>query len=159
MSIRPAITFHTRGDFTAQFTAFLDGAVEAVLFSTTAGDENGNTHLADDLEPPDHEHTALRGVLAYYARGFFFAHYKDLLQAADVLGDFQHVGHDFWLTTQHHGAGFWDRGLGTIGDRLTEACQGLEDMLDLYVTDTGLLAVDTYNVTELSDQLVLTKGA
>jgi hypothetical protein len=31
-------------------------------------------------------------------------------------------GHDFWLTRNHHGAGFWDREHeGTIGDDLTKA--------------------------------------
>jgi hypothetical protein len=31
------------------------------------------------------------------------------------------LGHDFWLTRNRHGAGFWDRGLGALGDRLTAA--------------------------------------
>lgn len=31
------------------------------------------------------------------------------------------IGHDFILTRNHHGAGFWDRGLGDLGDRLTKA--------------------------------------
>jgi hypothetical protein len=31
------------------------------------------------------------------------------------------AGHDFALTRNHHGAGFWDRGLGELGDRLTTA--------------------------------------
>lgn len=31
------------------------------------------------------------------------------------------IGHDFILTRNHHGAGFWDRGLGDLGDRLTTA--------------------------------------
>lgn len=30
------------------------------------------------------------------------------------------AGHDFWLTRNGHGAGFWDRGLGDIGDKLTD---------------------------------------
>lgn len=29
-------------------------------------------------------------------------------------------GHDFCLTRNRHGAGFWDRGLGEVGDILTE---------------------------------------
>lgn len=29
------------------------------------------------------------------------------------------VGGDFWLTRNRHGAGFWDRGLGEVGDHLT----------------------------------------
>lgn len=33
--------------------------------------------------------------------------------------DSQH-GHDFWLTRNGHGAGFWDRGYGKAGDALTD---------------------------------------
>jgi hypothetical protein len=29
------------------------------------------------------------------------------------------VGHDFWLTRNRHGAGFWDSGLGELGEELT----------------------------------------
>lgn len=31
----------------------------------------------------------------------------------------QQIAHDFWLTREHHGAGFWDRGYGEAGTRLT----------------------------------------
>lgn len=34
------------------------------------------------------------------------------------------AGHDYWLTSRGHGVGFWDRGLGEQGERLTEACKG-----------------------------------
>jgi hypothetical protein len=38
----------------------------------------------------------------------------------DVKGmDAAQVGHDFLLTRNRHGAGFWDRGLGEVGERLT----------------------------------------
>lgn len=30
------------------------------------------------------------------------------------------VGHDFWMTRNGHGVGFWDRGLGDEGDALSE---------------------------------------
>ncbi len=33
------------------------------------------------------------------------------------------VGHDFWLTRNGHGAGFWDRDLGELGDRLTKLAE------------------------------------
>lgn len=35
--------------------------------------------------------------------------------------DFSQHGHDFALTRNHHGAGFWDRGYGALGDTLTAA--------------------------------------
>lgn len=38
---------------------------------------------------------------------------------ADGIDDAQ-LGHDFWLTRNRHGAGFWDRGLGDVGKRLTD---------------------------------------
>lgn len=33
------------------------------------------------------------------------------------------AGHDFFLTREGHGAGFWDRGLGEIGETLSEAAR------------------------------------
>jgi len=35
--------------------------------------------------------------------------------------DAELAGHDFWLTRNGHGTGFWDRGLGEVGERLSEA--------------------------------------
>ena len=46
-------------------------------------------------------------------------------QAADLAaaGDKSQNGHDFALTRNRHGAGFWDRGYGDVGQRLTAACR------------------------------------
>lgn len=35
--------------------------------------------------------------------------------------DEENAGHDFWLMRNRHGAGFWDRGLGELGEKLTLA--------------------------------------
>lgn len=53
-----------------------------------------------------------------------------------ITQDPAQVGHDLWLTRNRHGAGFWDRGLGTIGERLTQIahCMGSRDA---YVGDDG----------------------
>ncbi len=48
--------------------------------------------------------------------------YDNLLHAAMWLQDIGHIGHDFWLTRNHHGAGFWDGDYGDYGDLLTEVC-------------------------------------
>lgn len=37
-------------------------------------------------------------------------------------------GHDLALTRNHHGAGFWDRGLGDAGDVLTDWAQSLGEL-------------------------------
>lgn len=37
-------------------------------------------------------------------------------------------GHDLALTRNHHGAGFWDRGLGDAGDVLTDWAESLGEL-------------------------------
>lgn len=51
---------------------------------------------------------------------------------------YDRAGHDFWLTRCGHGAGFWDRGLGDIGCKLTEAAS-VYGSVDLYIGDDGLI--------------------
>ena len=48
----------------------------------------------------------------------------------------EQLGHDLWLTRNYHGAGFWDRGLGEIGDKLTELAHSYGDVT-LYIGDDG----------------------
>lgn len=53
---------------------------------------------------------------------------KDLQNFVDLVNkeipdlemDAEQFAHDFWLTRNGHGAGFWDRGLGELGDKLTK---------------------------------------
>lgn len=48
-------------------------------------------------------------------------------------------GHDFWLTRNRHGAGFWDRGYPQpLADHLTQAAHAYGGC-DLYVDDEGLV--------------------
>jgi hypothetical protein len=42
------------------------------------------------------------------------------------------IGHDYILTSGRHGAGFWDRGLGALGDVLTQAAQATWREWNLY---------------------------
>lgn len=64
---------------------------------------------------------------------------------ADLYGrnqwmDPEQAGHDFLLTRNRHGAGFWDRGLGDRGDRLTRNAHPYGDT-NAYVGDDGLIYV------------------
>lgn len=79
----------------------------------------------------------------------FYELFKPCLERAMVNNTgytWQGVGHDLWLTRNGHGAGFWDRKLGSfggydIGDCLSEACKMLGDCC-LYEGDDGLLYLD-----------------
>lgn len=58
-----------------------------------------------------------------------------LSQAVASVGyDWERAGHDFWLTRNGHGAGFWDRDElpPEVGEKLTEACKAFKTF-DLYV--------------------------
>ncbi len=52
--------------------------------------------------------------------------------------DDQHAGHNFALTRNGHGTGFWDRGMGEAGKRLTEACRPYGEA-NLHEGDDGTL--------------------
>ena len=47
------------------------------------------------------------------------------------------VGHDLALTMNRHGAGFWDRGFGKIGELLTEVAQDLGE-IHLYIHENKI---------------------
>lgn len=46
------------------------------------------------------------------------------------------AGHDFWLTRNGHGAGFWDRGFGAVGDALATAARAAGEVY-LFVSENG----------------------
>lgn len=68
----------------------------------------------------------------------FQAENMTILLAADA--SLPRHGHDFWLTRNGHGAGFWDRGYGDSGDKLTAAAKAFGSQ-DIYVGDDGKLEV------------------
>lgn len=80
-------------------------------------------------------------------RTFFDEQYETLEQAVGLETNafdprwktyrYAHAGHDYWLTRNDDGVGFWDRGLGRYGDILTEACQYTEQ--NVYLGDDGLV--------------------
>lgn len=63
-----------------------------------------------------------------------FLNKNRLLLIESGLSDEQ-IGHDFWLTRAGHGAGFWDRDLGEVGKKLTEAAKKFKPIDQLFVLD------------------------
>lgn len=120
-----------RSDFDEFFAAYLKCALWS---STEDSDDSGGSPLdenydADDIAPASVE------AMRREASEFFEAEASDLAAYAEARswGD---AGHDFWLTRNGHGAGFWDRGLGELGERLSKACKPYGSC-DLYVGDDG----------------------
>ena len=59
----------------------------------------------------------------------------ELEEEYDVAGGTpEQFAHDFWLTRNRHGAGFWDRGIGEIGDKLTKMAK-VHGTCNLYLNE------------------------
>lgn len=63
----------------------------------------------------------------------------------DTEFDYSSIGHDFWLTRNGHGAGFWDRKnleKDDIGNKLTEICKENFNEVWCYVGDDDKLYIE-----------------
>lgn len=110
---------------------FLEQYIETALWSSV--DESGNP-LDDNYGPEDLTTEAIASMKADCDD------FRNT-QAALLEGiDDEQAAHDFWLTRNRHGAGFWDRGLGEIGQRLTDAAS-VYGSSDIYIGDDGKLYV------------------
>ncbi|GAA2812916.1 hypothetical protein [Saccharopolyspora taberi] len=79
--------------------------------------ECGTTPMDEDFTTEDF-HEDLWDKIKEDCKDFFDSNWPDLGGI-----DPQQAGHDFMLTRQGHGTGFWDRGLGDKGDRLTKSAK------------------------------------
>jgi len=109
----------------------VDGYVTCALWSSL--DDDGSP-LDDWADVDDITPMSLAAMRADVI-GFLRANQEDA-DAYRVFRDWECFGHDFWLTRNHHGAGFWDRGLGDLGQRLTDAAH-VYGSVDLYIGDDG----------------------
>ena len=109
---------------------FFDAYLEAALWSST--DADGHP-LDDNYGPEDIAQSSVNAQIRE-VNDFIIANKRDLELARGHAMDDALLGHDFWLTRNHHGAGYWDRGMGVLGDRLTEAAHGYGSV-DPYVGD------------------------
>ena len=116
----------------AQFDTCFSAYIGCALWSST--DLDGNP-LDDNCDSDDVNADTLI-ELSEELRDFINGLSKrDLTAYLETFG-YDQLGHDFWLTRNGHGAGFWDRGLGDLGERLSEAAR-VYGPVDLYVGDDG----------------------
>lgn len=109
---------------------FTDAYIACALWSSAHGDGTPLDVFNADLS------TDATARLEADAADFYAAH-ADSWTAAPDYGDGD-AGHDFWLTRNRHGAGFWDRGLGDLGRTLTDAAHAYGEC-DLYIGDDGMI--------------------
>lgn len=109
---------------------FTSGYIRAALWSTNdESDESGGQPLDQNYGPEDLTVEALDKMIED-SRKF----QEDNAALLARAGDAGRNGHDFWLTRNGHGAGFWDRGYpDEVGDALTKATDKY-GQVDLYVS-------------------------
>jgi hypothetical protein len=107
--------------------------IEAALWSSTDNsDESGGRSLDCNYGVEDIAPETLARILQD-CTAFQEAH------AEDIGCNLEQARHDFWLTRNHHVAGFWDSDWQhEIGKRLTEASHAFGSV-DLDVGDDGLI--------------------
>jgi len=94
---------------------FFQGYVECALWSST--DENGQPlDIYDDSDIDPASLARMRDDCEY-----FYNAQHDLI-AESGLSD-SRAGHDFWLSRNRHGAGFFDEGVGAVFQELQAAAR------------------------------------
>jgi hypothetical protein len=119
------------------FEAFFDAYVECALWSTTDdADESGGAPLDTNYGAGDFDPKSFAELRADAAR-----FYVDNFNAIHDYGTAERAGHDFWLTRNGHGAGFWDGDWPKeVGDKLTKSSKAY-GTVDIYLGDDGKLYV------------------
>ena len=123
----------TKRELLQGLTPFEDGYI-AALFWTECVDPGADSpeHLGDHYGPEDLTKDSLESVItdcrSFIEQAQAAEHpdefpWDDRDYDAENLEDSSQAGHDFLLTRNGHGAGFWDRGIGAWGDTLTDIAQ------------------------------------
>ncbi len=110
--------------------------IEAMMWTLTDEDGHSMDHLGlHDIAPETIERLKVQCA-------DFQAEYAHWLKDSDP----SQAGHDFWLTRNHHGVGYWDRSEDTYpndpeGLHLTEAAHECGE-INAYVGDDGMVYCD-----------------
>lgn len=115
-------------------TAYVECAIWAGLdWSQVSDGENDNPRQLDENYSADDVPADVLATIRNECQQFYDSERVDI---GDM--DAEQCGHDFYLTRNGHGAGFWDRGLGARGERLSQAAKVWGES-EFYVGDDGKL--------------------
>ncbi len=127
---------------------FTRAYIQCALWSSTDGDTD--TSLYQNYDIGDIAPSELDRIIADCAD--FQSTNEALLKQA---GTAEQNGHDYWLTRNGHGAGFWDRGYSKeLGQALTDAAHKSGES-DLYVGDDGKVYIFPPDMTDVDSSTLL----
>lgn len=112
-------------------------ALKEVIYFAECGDEDNDQPAKDTPFS-----VAAKASLMEHLQAFLNDNYDLILDAMQDTGkDLDSVVYDWWLTKQHHGAGFWDGDWSVFGDRLTAAAHKAPEHWLYNNDDTGEIEV------------------
>jgi hypothetical protein len=110
----------------------------ALWSSNDESDETGGEPMDDRYGPDDITEESLARMRADCER--FVAQARPLIDQLDGVPA-SALGHDFWLTRNGHGAGFWDGDYPEgIGEALTKIAESFGECT-LFVSDAGQIGI------------------
>lgn len=113
--------------------------IACALWTSTDDSEEGGGEPLDSVYSIDDLPQETLAIMVTEADSFYAAH-AELLATCGASAE--QIGHDYWLTRNGHGAGFWDRGdehyPKHARDLLSEMAR-LDGSRDLYCGDDGLI--------------------
>jgi hypothetical protein len=121
----------------------IKGYVTCMLWSSldTSGPEQGNDdHLDMNYTISDLSEDARKCVKEDVEH--FIQLTQHLFDKSEHEYDDEQIGHNFWLTRNYHGAGFWDGRCPDIGDELTTICHKFFPELHPYVSDSRQVEIN-----------------
>lgn len=127
-----------------EFEHFFHAYCVAALWSSTDTVNGEHVNLDDDHDTDDIEEATLKQMREncekFWETGLPLINEEEdnhtFRRGSDGSDIYQSAGHDFWLTQNGHGAGFWDGDWPTHGEALTEMSKVFSEM-NLYVGDDG----------------------
>jgi len=114
-----------KAKYSDSFQRFFEAYLVCALGISTDGDTPlDKNHTVEDIAPET------KAKMEADCKAFFKKNSRLF------KGQNGNAGHDFWLTRNGHGCGFWDGSWLKHGERLTEACKAFGEC-ELYVGDDG----------------------
>lgn len=132
----------------ADIDAIVDGYLDCQLWAGLDMDRDNdgnspplNTHYdRDDISPEYVEKIRQELTQVVLDHPLAVRMYLNSRHTRQLTHDSASFGHEFYLTREHHGAGFWDRGLGDLGDYLTDIAHTYGEAEQLYDNGEGILS-------------------
>lgn len=106
------------------FEEFWEGFINCALWSSEKEDSKVNRPTGDD------EKILRAHAMSFYSRMYFYVPHE---KGNKTLSD---AGHDFWLTSQGHGSGFWDGDWPIYGEAFTKLAKCYPEEMDQWLSYT-----------------------